>query len=87
MPELSSSDQRFIISALLELERRLARSCRTFKQLHNMCSPVGHLSDELVLEVLRYCEFERDSSDGHGAMKIPVVFSLSVYSSQVTHGN
>ncbi|KZT32925.1 hypothetical protein SISSUDRAFT_1054868 [Sistotremastrum suecicum HHB10207 ss-3] len=74
----SLNDTREIFTPVLhELDQRLARSSQMLKQRQNMCTPIGKLSDEIILEILEYCA--REHLFGHYSPEgtnLPAPFSL-----------
>ncbi|KZT31790.1 hypothetical protein SISSUDRAFT_1133496 [Sistotremastrum suecicum HHB10207 ss-3] len=54
----SHADIQKVQQALHETEQRLIRTGRLLKQQSNMCTPLGRLTDELILEILLYLEIE-----------------------------
>ncbi|KZT32928.1 hypothetical protein SISSUDRAFT_459177 [Sistotremastrum suecicum HHB10207 ss-3] len=50
------------------------------KRQYNMCTPLGRLTDELIVEILRYCWHHQYDNDWYGTLprstKIPVAYNL-----------
>ncbi|KZS91758.1 hypothetical protein SISNIDRAFT_487076 [Sistotremastrum niveocremeum HHB9708] len=63
---------------ITEMSERLVQSERLLKTQRNVCSPAWRLADEMVLEILKHCEFfnENESSWEMKKVKIPPAFSL-----------
>ncbi|KZS91730.1 hypothetical protein SISNIDRAFT_487047 [Sistotremastrum niveocremeum HHB9708] len=76
-PFSSGHSIRAFTAVLHELDQRLARSSQLLKQRQNMCTPIGKLSDEIILEILEYCA--KEHLFGHYSPKgtnLPAPFSL-----------
>lgn len=60
------------------MRERMERSVQLLGNLENQCPPVGRLSDELILNILRYCmdEVHREWTDDD-PLEFPGAFSLS----------
>ncbi|KZT44267.1 hypothetical protein SISSUDRAFT_1116027 [Sistotremastrum suecicum HHB10207 ss-3] len=77
-PTVSHETISDVRHSLQEMEQRLKNSVVFLKQQQNMCTPIGRLSDVLILEILEYCVLEmRKAWEKNDGLRFPAAFSLS----------
>ncbi|KZS91733.1 hypothetical protein SISNIDRAFT_487050 [Sistotremastrum niveocremeum HHB9708] len=75
-PDLPNDELDAAERAVDQIQTRLMTTASLLKQQRNRRTPIGRLTDDVILEILQYCDFDRLQDHSFSAIQIPPAFTL-----------